>query len=448
MTAQTTPETSPPKTMRVFLIIWGGQLLSLIGSGLSTFALGVWIYDQTGQATPFALTVLFGSLPQVLLAPLAGAVADRWNRRLIMVVADTGSALLTLLIAVMLFLVPGGLQVWHVYLIAVVGSAFGAFQEAAYQPSVTMLVPKEQFGRASGLMQTGYAVEGIISPLLAGVLYVTIGLEGILVIDFASYFFAIGALLLVRIPQPEPTAGEEAEQRSILEDMTFGWRYLVERTPLLVMLFYYALVNFLLAITMLLTPLVLSFSTASVLGAIHAAGSAGMLAGSLLMSAWGGPPRKMNGVFAFIGLFSLGFFLMGLGESAVLVGLGMFVLLFSLPLAAGCSQVIWMSKVEPEVQGRVFAVRRMLADLISPIAYLVAGPLADQIFGPLMAEGGGLAGTVGSVIGVGAERGIGLMFILAGVLMLVVTVAAYAYPRLRYIEDELPDVVPEAAAAA
>ncbi len=379
MAAQTTPQTNAPKPMRTFFIIWGGQLLSMIGSGLSTFALGVWIYDQTGEATPFALSVLFGSLPYVLLAPLAGAVADRWNRRLIMIVTDTGSALLTILIAVMLFLAPGGLQVWHIYLVSVVGSVFGTFQEAAYQPSVTMLVPKEQFGRASGLIQTGQAVRGIIAPLLAGVLYVSIGLEGILIIDFASYFFAIGALLLVRIPQPEPAAGEEAEDRSIWQDMAFGWKYLVARTPLLVMLLYYALVNFLLAFTtVLLTPLVLSFSPASVLGAVHAAGSGGMLAGSLLMSAWGGPPRKMNGVFAFIALFSLGFFLIGLAESAVLVGLGMFVLLFSLPLASGCSQVIWMSKVEPEVQGRVFSVRRMLSSAISPIAYLVAGPLADQ----------------------------------------------------------------------
>jgi MFS family permease len=448
MAAQTTPQTNPPKDMRVFLTIWGGQLLSMIGSGLSTFALGVWVYDQTGQATPFALTVLFGSLPRVLLAPVAGAVADRWNRRLIMIVADTGSALLTLMIVVLLYLAPGGLLVWHIYLIAVVGSAFGAFQEAAYQPSVTMLVPKEQFGQASGLMQTGHAVKGIISPLLAGVLYVAIGLEGILAIDFASYFFAIGALLLVRIPQPEPAAGEGTEKRSILEDMVYGWHYLLKRTPLLVMLLYYALVNFLLAFTtVLITPLVLSFSPASVLGAVHAAGSGGMLAGSLLMSTWGGPPRKMNGVFAFIALFSLGFLLMGLGESAVLIGLGMFVLLFSLPLAAGCSQVIWMSKVEPQVQGRVFAVRRMLADAISPVAYLVAGPLADQVFGPLMAGGGPLAVTVGPIIGVGAERGIGLMFVLAGALMLAVTGVAYAYPRLRYIEDELPDVVPEAAAA-
>jgi len=207
-------------------------------------------------------------------------------------------------------------------------------------------------------------------------------------------------------------------------------------------------VNFLLGMsTVLLTPLILSFNPASVLGMVNTVGSVGMLGGSLVMSAWGGPRRKMIGVYVFIAVFSLGYLIIGLWESAVTIGLGMFVLLFSLPLAAGCSQVIWMSKVEPQVQGRVFAIRSMIATAISPLAYLIAGPLADSVFGPLMSEGGALAGSVGSMIGVGQARGIGLIFILSGVLMLLVTAAAYAHPRLRLVEDELPDVVPGAVEA-
>jgi hypothetical protein len=166
-----------------------------------------------------------------------------------------------------------------------------------------------------------------------------------------------------------------------------------------------------------------------------------MLVGSLVMSAWGGPRRKMDGVYGFIALFSIGLVLVGLRDSAVLIGLGMFCLLFSIPVASGSSQAIWMSKVEPDIQGRVFAIRSMLATAISPLGYLIAGPLADRVFGPLMAEGGALAGTVGQIIGAGEARGIGLMFILAGALNVLVTAAAYAYPRLRLIEDELPDAV-------
>jgi DHA3 family macrolide efflux protein-like MFS transporter len=448
MTARASHTTQAPQGMRTFLIIWAGQLISMIGSGLTSFALGVWIYDQTREATPFAMTVLFGSLPGVLLAPVAGALADRWNRRLIMILTDTGAALVTLFVAFVLFFSDGGLQIWHIYGVALIGSSLGTFQWAAYQPSITMLVPQKHFGRASGLMQTGDALRGIIAPLLAGVLYVSIGLKGIVAIDFLSYFFAIGALLIVRIPQPKASLDEAGEQRTILKDAVFGWTYLVDRRPLLVMLLYYAVVNFLLGMSsVLITPLVLSFNVASVLGAVQMVASAGMLAGSLVMSTWGGPSRKMNGVYGFIALFSLGYLILGLWESAIAIGLGMFVLLFSVPLAAGCSQVIWMSKVEPELQGRVFAIRSMIAHAITPLAYLIAGPLADGVFGPLMSEGGALAGSVGSVIGVGQARGIGLIFILSGVLMLLVTAAAYAYPRLRLVEDELPDVVPLAAEA-
>ena len=444
MGAQTIEPKQASSGMRTFLIIWAGQLVSMIGSGLTNFALGVWIYDQTGETTPFALTVLFGSLPRVLLAPVAGAIADRSNRRLIMILTDTGSALLTLVIAFVLFFSDGGLQVWHIYVVAVIGSSFGVFQWSAYQPSITMMVPKKHFGRASGLIQAGGAVQGIIAPLLAGVLYVSIGLKGIVVIDFATFFFAIGALMFVRIPQPRASEETDGEERSMLKDALFGWYYLVERRPLLVMLLYYAVVNFLLGMSsVLITPLVLSFNAASVLGIVNTVGSAGMLVGSLLMSAWGGPRRKMNGVYAFIALFSLGYLIIGLWESAIAIALGMFVLLFSVPIAAGSSQVIWMSKVQPELQGRVFAIRSMIATAISPLAYLIAGPLADGVFGPLMSEGGALADTVGGVIGVGQARGIGVIFILCGFLMLLVTAAAYAYPRLRLVEDELPDVVPE-----
>jgi len=448
MGAQTIEPKQASSGMRTFLIIWAGQLVSMIGSGLTNFALGVWIYDQTGETTPFALTVLFGSLPRVLLAPVAGAIADRSNRRLIMILTDTGSALLTLVIAFVLFFSDGGLQVWHIYVVAVIGSSFGVFQWSAYQPSITMMVPKKHFGRASGLIQAGGAVQGIIAPLLAGVLYVSIGLKGIVVIDFATFFFAIGALMFVRIPQPRASEETDGEERSMLKDALFGWYYLVERRPLLVMLLYYAVVNFLLGMSsVLITPLVLSFNAASVLGIVNTVGSAGMLVGSLLMSAWGGPRRKMNGVYAFIALFSLGYLIIGLWESAIAIALGMFVLLFSVPIAAGSSQVIWMSKVQPELQGRVFAIRSMIATAISPLAYLIAGPLADGVFGPLMSEGGALADTVGGVIGVGQARGIGVIFILCGFLMLLVTAAAYAYPRLRLVEDELPDVVPDAAEA-
>lgn len=436
-------ECAAPRDMRTFTIIWLGQLISLIGSGLTGFALGVWIFETTGRATPFALTALFGSLPGVLLSPLAGVLADRWNRRWIMILADTGAALATLLAAVMIL--ADRLQIWQIYVVALLGAVCGTFQRPAYMASVTMLVPKKDLGRASGLMQGSQAVGMLVPPVLAGFLFVTIGLRGIILIDFVTYFFAIGALLLVRIPQPEASQAGAQGRGSIWRESAYGWTYIKARSGLLSMLIYFALVNFLLNATgVLMAPLVLSFGEASVYGLVQAVFGIGMLVGSTAMSAWGGPERKMLGIYGFIAAMAVGLVITGLRPSAWTVALGVFTTLASVPIASGCSQVIWQSKVPPDVQGRVFAIRGMIATSMMPLAYILSGLLADGVFEPLMDGGATLAVTVGQVIGVGPGRGIGLMYVLGGLLLLLVTAAAYAYPRMRLLEDELPDAIPAA----
>ncbi len=432
-----------PKNMRSFLIIWIGQLISIVGSGLTSFALGVWIFDQTGQATPLAITVLFGNLPRILLAPIAGSLADRWNRRWLMILADTGDALVTLI--VFIGLTFGHLEVWHVYLIALASATFAAFQEPAYTASITMLVPKKDLARASGMVQMGQAAETLISPLLAGVLFVAIGLNGIILIDFVTFFFAISALFLIRIPQPELSA-EDREGKSIfLRDALYGWRYLRQRSGLFGLLLYYALVNFFLNFSaVLMIPLVLILATPAVLGLVQTAAGVGMLAGSLVMSAWGGPRRRIRAVIGFITLAALGLLIAGAGAHATFVGVGLFILMFCVPLASAPSQAIFQSKVAPEAQGRVFAIRLMISRSMMPLAFLLAGPLADRLFEPLLRQGGGLADTfVGALVGVGPGRGIGLLFLLSGVALVVASVVAYAYPRIRLVETELPDVIPD-----
>jgi MFS transporter, DHA3 family, macrolide efflux protein len=277
-----------PRGMRTFGIIWLGQLISILGSGLTSFALGVWIFQETGQATPFAITVLLGNLPRILLSPLAGTLADRWNRRWLMIISDSGDALVTL--CAVILLTTGSLQVWHIYLIAFFSSTFAAFQEPAYTASITMLVPKKDLARASGMVQMAQSVDMLIAPVLAGFLFVSVGLKGIILIDFITYFFAIGALLIIRIPQPGSATSEDTATKSLWQDATFGWHYLRQRPGLFGILIYYALINFLLNFaTVLLGPLVLSNHSADIFGLIQMASGVGMLIGSILMSVWGGP---------------------------------------------------------------------------------------------------------------------------------------------------------------
>lgn len=426
-----------PKDMKTFFIIWGGQLVSMLGSGLTNFALGVWLYDQTKQATPFAITVLLGSLPRILLLPFAGSLADRFNRRLIMILADTLTAVFTLIIFILLG--AGNLQLWHIYIIAAMMSVFSAFQEPAYSASIAMIVPKEKLGSANGMVQMGQAITSVLTPVLAGALFVFIGFTGIIIIDFVTFFFAVGALLFVRIPQPERAA--EHKDKNIWQDMAFGWNYLRQRTGLFGLLLYYAMVNFLLNWSaVLLIPMVLSRFTADVLGIIQTILGVGMLAGSIVMSAWGGAKRRIPAAIGFIVLAVTGFIIAGMTPNPYLIGVGAFVLMFFVPLASGNSQVVFQTKVARDVQGRVFSVRSAISQSMMPLAFLTAGPLADRFFEPLMSEGGALASTfIGQWLGTGAGRGIGLMFIISGVVAIVTSALVYANPRIRNVEDELPD---------
>jgi DHA3 family macrolide efflux protein-like MFS transporter len=433
-----------PTGMRIFFIIWTGQVISIIGSSLTNFGLGVWIFEQTGDAMPFALTVLFGSLPRVFLLPVAGSLADRWNRRWLMILADTGNALATLVIVLLLSF--DSLEVWHIYLLSAVGSALGTFQLPAYQASITMLVPKKHLARANGMVQTADALGGILAPLLAGFLFVAIGLSGIVLIDFVTYFFAVSALLLVRIPQPKVEPSAEEQKSKIVSDVQFAWRYLRQRPGLLGLLFYYAAVNFFLSTVFVLSgPLVLSQHDARVFGLVEMALGIGGLAGGLVASTWGGPQKNLvRSAIGGIALYMVGIIVAGLRIHPAFPALGLAFNVFIVTIVQSISNAIWQLKVAPEVQGRVFSLRYMLATIITPLAYLAAGPLADQIFEPFMQEGGALASTVlGSLLQTGPGRGIGLIYVLSGVLVILISALAYLNPHIRRLEQELPDAVSE-----
>jgi DHA3 family macrolide efflux protein-like MFS transporter len=426
----------------VFGLVWFGQLVSLVGSGLTSFALGVWVYQNTGSVTQFALISFFTTLPGIALLPLAGALVDRWDRRWAMILSDSGAGLCTLTIAILLAV--GQLQVWHIYILSAVSSTFSAFQWPAYSAAITLLVPKEQLGRASGMVQFGQAGAQVVSPLLAGLLVTKIQIQGVILIDFATFLFAVFTLLLVSIPRPPATAEGKAGKGSLLREAAYGWVYVRERFGLLGLLLLFAALNLsIAAATVLLTPLVLGFADASVLGSVLSVAGGGMLAGGLVMSAWGGPKRRMQGVLGGALFGGLMLVLMGLRPNAFLIAVAAFWFPFCTQVIVGCSQAIWQSKVAPDVQGRVFAIRRMVAWSSAPLAYLVAGPLVDDFFGPLLAAEGPLAGSVGQIIGVGASRGNGLLLIVLGLFVVLMTIGAYLRPRLRLVEDDLEDAITE-----
>jgi MFS transporter, DHA3 family, macrolide efflux protein len=435
-------ERQPPRGFLAFCLIWLGQTVSMFGSGLSYFALGVWVYQTSGSVTSFALVSFCAVAPLTLLSPLAGALVDRWDRRMALLVSDLGAGLTTLILLVLFW--TGRIEVWHMCVTAVLSSLLRAPRFPALAASITLLIPKKHLARGNAMVEMGGALSSLLAPLVAGFLVGAIGIQGVLLIDVLTFLVAIGTLLAVRIPKPEAADAETSAPPSLLREAAQGWHYLKGRSGLLGMLALVGVTNFAIGMVQtLITPLVLSFAPSSTLGVVLFVAGLGMLVGSLGMAAWGGPRQRMGLILSLLALQGLVLLAGGWRPNAWLIATAAFVYLLCIPVVASCSQAIWQSKVPAGLQGRIFAIRQMVSNSSVPIAYLVAGPLADSLFEPLLAAGGPLAASVGRVLGVGPGRGIGLLFIALGASVLVTVAIGLQYRPLREVERELPDALPD-----
>lgn len=433
-----TEVTVPTTSMRTFFTVWGGQLVSILGSTMTAFGLQLWVYAETGSVTNLAMVALAFAVPSVLISPIAGSLVDRWDRRKVMLASDAVAGVATLGVAALY--ITDSLEIWHIIVLVIIGSLGSAFQAPAWMASIALLVPKQHLGRANGLVQLNEGLSLVMAPAIAGIVLVTWGLGAILLIDVATFLFAVGTLAVVHFPRPEGSVAPSTG--SLFGDARQGWRFVRERGGLFGLLWIYGGVNFALSFgNVLFIPLVVAFASESAAGGVLSAAGFGAIAGSVAVSAWGGPKKRVRGTMLAIVFAGLGVALSGVRPSLVLVSISAFALMAMVPVANTSSQVLWQLKVPPAMQGRVFAIRRMISQGISPIAILLAGPLADNVFEPMMAEGGALAGNIGSVIGVGPGRGVGLMYIVTGLLTALLGVIGYLAPRVRNIETELPDYV-------
>lgn len=429
----------PQQGMRAFLILWLGQLVSSLGTSLGSFTLGVWVYQKTGSATPIAMIAVVIGVIMLVLGPISGALADRWNRRKMMLFSNVGSAVMTLILASLML--TDRLEIWHIYPFVSIMVALSVLQGPAMIASISLLVPSNQLARAAGLSQVARGSTGIVGPFLAGVLVSAIGFHGVVLIDCATFLFAAVTLLLVPIPNPpRPT---EVRRFAMLSDLAAGWTYLREKRGLFALLSMYTLTNFCMGIVqVLLTPLVLSFATPVELGSVNSAAAGGALLGGLALSFWGGPRNRIWTIFAILMFQGCLLFLGGVEPSIPLIVLATFGFMFTLPIIGGSNQAILQSKVAPEVQGRVFGMAAFLTACTVPLASAVAGPLVDRVFQPMLSPGGALADTfVGHLIGVGPGRGVGLLFVLLGIAVIIIVSLAFLNPRLRRVETDLPDAV-------
>lgn len=430
-----------PEGMTAFSIIWIGQLVSTLGTGMTRFAITIFAWQLTGEATTLALVGFFAFGPTVLLSPFAGAIVDRANRKLVMMLSDLAAGLMS--VVILLLFATGRLQIWHLYLTGAFAGAFEAFQFPAYSAAVTMMLPKAQYARASGMLSLVQSASGIAAPFLAAALIGFIGIAGILTIDIITFVIAVLALLVVFVPQPAQTEAGRAGQGSIWQESGYGFRYIVDRPSLLGLQLVFFTINFVASFGfILLAPMVLgrTGNNELALGTVQAFFGIGGVAGGVLLSIWGGPRRRVHGVLLGMALSSLlGLGLLGLGRGVVLWAAGGFFSMFFIPIINGSNQAIWQAKVAPDVQGRVFAVRRLIAQVTAPLAFILAGPLADRVFEPAMTPGGALQPLLGGLLGSGTGTGIAAIFLLTALLGAGAGLAGYLFPAVREAEDRLLD---------
>lgn len=428
---------APMRGLRDFLLIWFGQLVSGVGSRLTSFALGLWVYQTTGSTTRFAMVFVAMAVPALLLLPFAGALVDRWDRRRTMIVCECVSA--ATIGAMALLAASGTLVIWHVYVGVGLTAITSTFLQPAYAASVPLLADRDRLTRVNGLIQTGQGLALVGGPALAGILMSMMGIVGVLLVDALT--FVVGAICIAsaRIPRPPR---DETQEDDLLREAREGLRYVTARPGLFGLLGISAVDSFLFAIASIaITPLVLITTNqdARLLGLQMSLSCSGLLVGGLLITLWGGPRHKIHALLGFSLLSGLAIAIHGLAPSLTLLIVAGFFMFLTIPPAQSASMALWQTKVPSQLLGRAMAMLRMTGEAALPIGYLLAGPLAEFVFEPAMAPGGALADTVGAVIGVGPGRGLALMFVVLGVLMMAVAACGYGIRSIRRVERDLPD---------
>ncbi|MBZ0296655.1 MAG: MFS transporter [Anaerolineae bacterium] len=427
--------------MRTFYTLILTQTFSLIGSRISGLAIGIWIYGDTGNATPLALVAFFSTVPTMLAGFISGVLADRWDRRYVMMLADAGQAVGTVLL--LLSVVSGQFELWHLYTVALIQSIFGVFQGPAFGAAVTMLVPDSQRDRANAINQMSGPAAGVIAPIIAGVIYALVGLVGSILIDLMTFLVAVAVLFVIRIPQPEQTAEGLATRGSVWKEALGGLSYLNKRRTLLFMLFYISLVNFLVGGVMVLgTPYILSRTNnnEALLGLLLGLINVGMLTGAIIMGTWGGTRPRIHTIMIGIIVLGLTVALAGIMQTPVLLGAAMAIMLMPAPFINTSIMSMMQVKIPSDLQGRVFALMGQMSLLLLPLSYLIMGPLADQVFEPAVGQAGWQV--VAPLVGDSAGAGIGLMYVVAGLFTALISALVYSLPAIRQMEAHLPDYAP------
>jgi len=414
--------------MQRFLVIWAGQWVSLIGSYLTVFGVIFWVWQETGSASALTLISFCSILPRIPMTVIAGGIVDRWNRKTLMILGDVNAAVCTA--AVGLLYLGDRLQIWHLCVAVAIHACFGQLQQLAYTSAIAQILPEQHYTRGSSLNSAIHFSGAILAPALAGVLYPRIGLDGLVAVDLGTFAIALLTLLAVPIPAVQAPV-EEGDRPPLWQGLALGWHYIRQTPGLMAMVIAFTLF----AIPndlghALYNPLLLARTggNTQLVGVVTAAGGIGGLVGALLLSVWGGFKRRIHGMLlGFVGA-GLSRLLFSLGQSGSIWIPAQFFAAFHTPLFVSSALAIWYAKVPKHLHGRVLAVDQLIGLVVSAIATLVAGPLAETIFEPALQPGGQLH-SLSVIFGAAPGSGIACLFAITALWMMAVGIGGYRYTR-------------------
>lgn len=426
--------------LRTFYIIIFTQTISIVGSSMTSLAIGIKVFKDSGEVTPLALVAFFSMLPRIITASFAGVMSDRWDRKKVIMLSDTGQAVGTLILITAF--ATDNFSLGMLYAIAMLQAVFSIFQDPAFNATVTMLVPDEKRDFANTLRQINGPMAGFIAPLLAGILFGVIGVTGVMAIDLITFLVAVAVISVVHIPKPTQTKEGQESKGSVWKESLSGYKFLLARRTLFYLLLYAMLLNFLFnMVGVLNTPYILSLTgSEATLGFVMAVQGIGPVVGGILFSMWN---RKMGRVPVIFGaIILMGFFLsiLGVVRTPILLAAMSFLMLFPNPAANALLMSLLQIKTPPDMQGRVFSAVMQLAMFATPLAYLIAGPLVDGILEP--AVGTSAWETVEPILGDHEGAGIGLLMMINGAIVVITGLILYSWPRMRALEESLPDYIP------
>ncbi|HUE98982.1 MAG TPA: MFS transporter [Anaerolineales bacterium] len=424
-------------------MIWLGQVVSGIASSITAVALPIWIFSITESGIAVGLLEFFFFGSYLLTVPFAGILIDRNDRKRMMLVYDflslAGLAVLLVLQTAEL------LEVWHLYVAAVLQGVGSAFQSPSYAAAITTMVSKKQYIRANGLIALLYDIPWIFGPILAGVMYLVVGLSGILAINLLAFVISIGVLLLVDVPQPPRTVEGELSHSKFLSEAMYGIKYIFQRPSLLGLQLIFFTGNVFSGIALsaaVLYPMILlrTGNDTQILGAVQSAGALASVVGGIFLTTWGGIKRPARAIIlAWVISSLLGMTLLGLGQVMLIWLIAVVVDSIFDPIVNVSMDAFLQAKIPPDVQGRVFSASDFIAQAMIPFAPLLAGYFGDRIFEPAMGTGGALANMFGWLVGTGPGSGFGLLILLCGIGGTLVGLAGYLIPSIRNIDKLLPD---------